>query len=221
MKKQDLLFALLLLCVLFLIVSPFTKDYFIYLTTSYPYIGGFLKFAILATMGELLALRLRSGSWRKPSGLLSRAIVWGFIGIVITLIFVIFSSGVEFAMEHKYLPYSQYPLLQAFLISLIMNLIFAPTMMGFHKLTDAYIDLKYMKNSWKIPLSDIVCHVDWYRFIQFILLKTIPLFWIPAHTLTFMLPSTYRVIMAAFLSIALGLLLSFGKNPKVKKSDSL
>jgi hypothetical protein len=46
--------------------------------------------------------------------------------------------------------------------------------------------------------------------------KTIPIFWIPAHTITFLLPSEYRVLSAAFLSIALGTILAFAK-----KSDSL
>ena len=48
--------------------------------------------------------------------------------------------------------------------------------------------------------------------MSFTLLKTIPLFWIPAHTVTFMLPAEYQVIMAAALSIALGIMLSLKKN---------
>jgi hypothetical protein len=42
-------------------------------------------------------------------------------------------------------------------------------------------------------------------------MKTIPFFWIPAHTLTFLLPSEYRVLAAAMLSIALGLILTITK----------
>ncbi|MCX7905011.1 MAG: Mpv17/PMP22 family protein, partial [Caloramator sp.] len=51
-------------------------------------------------------------------------------------------------------------------------------------------------------------------FISFVVLKTIPFFWIPAHTITFLLPSEYRVLMASFLSIALGAILSLAKRKK-------
>jgi len=45
-------------------------------------------------------------------------------------------------------------------------------------------------------------------------MKTIPMFWIPAHTITFLLPSEFRVLAAAFLSIALGAILAFAKKKK-------
>ncbi|MBK5251987.1 MAG: hypothetical protein JJE29_05070 [Peptostreptococcaceae bacterium] len=53
-------------------------------------------------------------------------------------------------------------------------------------------------------------------FVSFVLAKTIPFFWIPAHTLTFLLPGQYRVLAAAMLSIALGLILTLAK---IKKTD--
>jgi hypothetical protein len=42
----------------------------------------------------------------------------------------------------------------------------------------------------------------------FVFKKTIPLFWIPAHTLTFCLPQDLQVLFAAFCSVILGLFLS-------------
>jgi hypothetical protein len=42
----------------------------------------------------------------------------------------------------------------------------------------------------------------------FVFKKTIPLFWYPAHTLTFLLPAEYRILFAALLGIVLGVLLS-------------
>ena len=44
-----------------------------------------------------------------------------------------------------------------------------------------------------------------------ILFRTIPLFWIPAHTFTFLLPPELRILFAAFLSVALGAILAFAK----------
>ncbi|WP_105615731.1 hypothetical protein [Vallitalea okinawensis] len=211
MKKGDFIWGAILLLAVFIIISPFTKDAFIAFTTSYPYLGGFLKFALLATMGEMLAVRIRSGKWVKLSGLGYRAFIWGFIGVVITLIFVIFATGVEGAMEKNYLPGLHSPFLSAFFISTIMNIIFAPTMMGFHKLTDSYIDLKFGQKTKVVKLEQVINHVDWYGFIHFVLFKTIPLFWIPAHTITFLLPPEYRVVVAALLSVALGILLAIPK----------
>ncbi|MEL7656378.1 MAG: Mpv17/PMP22 family protein, partial [Bacillota bacterium] len=48
--------------------------------------------------------------------------------------------------------------------------------------------------------------------IGFTIIKTIPLFWIPAHTITFSLPGEYQIVVAAFLSIVLGIFLSLKKS---------
>jgi hypothetical protein len=52
----------------------------------------------------------------------------------------------------------------------------------------------------------------------FVFKKTIPFFWIPAHTITFLLPPQYRVLYAALLSVVLGILLGVaGKQNQVKQ----
>ena len=58
--------------------------------------------------------------------------------------------------------------------------------------------------------------VDWNRFMAFVVGKTIPFFWIPAHTVTFLLPPEYRVFVAALLSIALGLILALASSRHAK-----
>jgi hypothetical protein len=55
---------------------------------------------------------------------------------------------------------------------------------------------------------------DWNSLVEFSWLKTCPYFWIPAHTIVFLLPGQYRVLVSAFLSIALGLLLAIAKKGK-------
>jgi hypothetical protein len=94
-----------------------------------------------------------------------------------------------------------------------MNVIFAPTFMMFHRFIDTYIDLAEgkLKNIGNVELNQVIKKIDYQFFFSFVILKTIPLFWIPAHTITFILPSTYRVLMASYLSIALGILLSLKK----------
>ncbi len=54
----------------------------------------FIKFFLLATLGELIGLRIKTGSYYyKGFGLIPRAIVWGFLGITIYMAFAIFATG--------------------------------------------------------------------------------------------------------------------------------
>jgi len=214
MRKGDFIWGGLLCLIVGLLLVAKTKILFLEATTAHPYLMGFLKFSLLASMGELLAIRIASGVYRKPKGFLYKAIVWGFIGVVIVLIFRIFSVGVHDLLNKGLLPFSNSNLSFAFFTSLFMNITFAPTMMAFHRLTDTFIEVKLMDNNKRI--SHVLEKIDWKGFIEFVLFKTIPFFWIPMHTLTFLLPSEYRVLMAAFLSIALGAILAFAKRNVTK-----
>ncbi|MDF2520659.1 MAG: hypothetical protein K0R84_1287 [Clostridia bacterium] len=217
MKRFDFIWAGVLLAIAVFVVIPVTNDWFEAATGAHPYIMGFVKYSILATMGELLALRILSGDWKKPVGLPYRALIWGALGMVFVVIFRIFNKGVIAAQAGNLLPALESgfgaALLVSFLTSVFMNLFFAPTFMAFHRVTDTYIDLGEGKlsNILKVKLKDVVSHIDWNSFIGFVVVKTIPIFWIPAHSITFMLPENYRLLYAAFLSIALGGILAFAK----------
>lgn len=216
MKKADLVWLALLAGIVFFIVSPWTNPQFIALTTSHPYLGGFIKFMILASMGELLAGRIKAGHWIKPLGFIYHAIIWGFFGMLITLLFKIFASGIAFCMAHGYLPGGKSQIAFAFQTSLFNNLFFAPVFMAIHKLTDTYIELRLSGRKPNPTMDDVLNAADWQHFVNFVLFKTIPFFWIPAHTLTFMLPEEYRIVVAAMYSVVLGALLSVKKG-KVKR----
>lgn len=213
MKKGDIFWGLGLLAFASILVVPVTHQMFVQFTSVHPYIGGFIKFAILATMGELLAIRITKGDYEMPKGVIYRAIIWGFLGMLIVLIFGIFANGVKGSLSAHMLPGGNSKFAFAFFVSFIMNTTFAPTMMAFHRCTDTYIDLRY-EGVESITMGDIVDRIDWEGFISFVLFKTIPLFWIPAHTITFLLPPEYRVLVAASLSIALGAILAFAKRKK-------
>jgi hypothetical protein len=215
MKKGDFLWALVLALLAAFIVMPATHEIFMTYTSAHPYISGFIKFGILATMGELLAIRIVSGNWKAPTGVIYRAIIWGFLGVVITLMFQIFGSGVKAAMSNGYLPGGSSTFAFAFFTSAIMNLTFAPTFMAFHRYTDTYIDMMY-EGKKNIKVADVVSRIDWKGFVSFVICKTVPIFWIPAHTITFLLAPEYRVLLAAFLSLALGAILAFGKKNSKK-----
>lgn len=213
MKKGDFIWLAAFAAVVAFLLVPTTHDVFNDLTASHPYMMGFIKFAVLATMGELMALRIVTGNYKKPAGLVWRMIIWGFIGMLITLMFNVFAGGVISAQAKGFLPFEGNKLAFAFFTSTIMNLFFAPAFMGFHKYTDTLLDLKAEGKS-SVTVTDITQAIDWNSFVSFVLMKTIPFFWIPAHTITFLLPPEYRVIAAAFLSIALGAILAFAKRKK-------
>lgn len=189
----------------------------------------FLKFGILATTGEALGLRLKTGEyWYKGFGLLPRAIVWGFLGLTIKLAFVVFTKGTIGFLA--YLGFNEAPeafvgqfsgskLLVAFSISTCMNLIYAPIMMTLHKITDTHIVANggTVSSLLKpIDFGKILSHIDWNVQWNFVFKKTIPFFWIPAHTITFLLPEEFQVLFAALLGIALGVILALASNMSKK-----
>ncbi|HPX79581.1 MAG: hypothetical protein GX281_04065 [Bacteroidales bacterium] len=205
----------------FLIIKP-THLLFVHATERYPYLMGFVKFAILSMMGEFLAARIVHKEWVMVKGVLPKMLVWGILGMMIVLMFSVFSGGVDNAVAQGLIggcsgscPVAvQYffKFRRALLISVFMNLTFGPVFMAAHRVTDVYIDKRYQGE--KSSVGSIVDSIDWGKFIKEIVGVTIPVFWIPAHTVTFLLPGTYRVLFAASLSIVLGLILSFAKMRK-------
>lgn len=210
MKKKNLFFDVGWLFVvggaIIVMLVPPMSGWYQTANAAAPYTAAFVKFFLLASLGEYLAKRIQTRQWQLPSYWLDRALVWGVLGMVIALAFQLFSGGVAAAQANGYLPAVGSRLITAFMISVLMNLIFAPVMMGLHRFTDTWFDVRAAGKS--PTLAALVTSIDWQRFFSFVVLKTIPFFWIPAHTITFLLPGEYRVLMAAVLSIALGLILS-------------
>lgn len=180
-------------------------------TKEFPFLMGFLKVGLLATFGEMLKHRRKSGSWAVPS-LIPRFIVWGITGMVFTLVFALFGMGTEALMRNglwfSFSNSTANDILRAFSTSLLQNLIFAYPMMLGHEWCNEVINRKKFVGGGEF-LANIDSHV-WGSFIP----KTILYFWVPAHTVTFLLPADYRVLMSAVLSLALGFILTI----KVKKS---
>lgn len=207
-----------------------SKDVYDFYTTfnkEHGLITAFIKFAFLATFGEALGLRIREGVYnRKGFGLLPRAVVWGFLGITIKVAFIIFASGTPHFLEYLGVKdagkimsgdLNTYKILVAFSISFAMNLIYAPVMMTLHKITDIHIitnggTLSCMLK--KIRFAENFKQINWDVQWHFVFKKTIPFFWIPAHTITFLLPAETQVLFAALLGIALGTILAFASLKK-------
>ena len=224
MKKNDLIFyaGILSVAAAFIFIPPVTAWYMQF-NKDHGMIMSFFKFALLATLGEIIALRIRTGEYNQPGfGIVPRMIVWGFLGLAINVAFQIFSTGGPVLLAYLGLTnapeamkgdFSAVKLLDAFTISATMNLTFAPVMMTFHKITDTHISKTggTVKGLFTpIPFAAIFKNMNWDVMWNFIFKKTIPFFWIPAHTITFLLPAEFRVLFAALLGIALGLILAIG-----------
>lgn len=230
MKRQDFLFITVFVLIVCFLAIPYSREWFETATENHPYIMGFVKTSILATMGEMLASRITTKKYLSRPGTIYRFIIWGILGLGFVLMFKVFNQGVISAIDSGLLPSVNNEgflgsLYIAFMTSLIMNLIFAPTFMILHRITDTYIDLGngVFKEINKVKINKVIDNIEWKTFFSFVIFKTIPLFWIPAHTITFLLPENYRVLMAGFLSIALGLILTLSKMKKSggKESEEL
>ncbi|MFO8234744.1 MAG: Mpv17/PMP22 family protein [Bacteroidales bacterium] len=222
MKRTDIVFiALVIIAFSPFFISDALYEFYDSFNKNQGIIASFFKFAILATLGELIALRIREGIYyRKGFGVAPRAIVWGFIGITIKIAFIIFATGTPAVLEYIGVEgasnalegsFTGTKLLTAFCTSVAMNLIFAPVFMTFHKITDTHIIWNggTLRGFFTpINFSKIFISLDWGIQWNFVFKKTIPLFWIPAHTITFLLPPHMRVLFAAILGIVLGVLLA-------------
>jgi hypothetical protein len=236
MKKSDIIvLGVIIVILLPFFIFPSVLHAYQEVNAAHAYVMSFIKFAILATFGESLGLRLRTGFYNKKGfGLLPRALVWGFLGIIIKIAFVIFGEGapvmlktfgVHFPMANpadvlKQPEFSALKLMAAFAVGTSLNLLFAPVFMAFHKITDMHI----MKTGGTlkgfftpIPVGQYIQDGDWLIFWNFVVKKTIPYFWIPAQTLNFMLPEGYRILVAAIYGVILGVLLSLASMMQMKR----
>lgn len=218
MKRSDLVFALVMIS-LFLPFIVSERLYSIYssFNAGYGFTTSFIKFAVLATAGEMLGLRIRMGVYNyKGFGILPRALVWGFLGLAIKAAFIIFGNGVP-AMLVALGVENPTGIVRAFPVSFALNLVFAPVMMTLHKVTDTHIVATggTMAGLFtRIDTAAILKSINWDVHWSFVLRRTIPLFWVPAHTITFLLPEGYQVLFAALLGVVLGVILAFAARSK-------
>jgi hypothetical protein len=221
MKKKDVLVLIPFVVLIVLALLPGNIEAFKNWTQRWPYLSSFLKFSVLATFGESLALRLKTGAYTRPGfGLACRALAWGLLGMFIFVSFAIFSNGAPSVLRTLGMaqvpdlagPFSLSLVPVAFIISLTMNLIQAPVLMVLHKISDNHIAhtggslRRYL--STRLDMAASFREIDWNVMWGFVFKKTIPLFWIPAHTITFLLPPYLRVLFAAALGTVLGVFLS-------------
>ncbi len=165
-------------------------------------LSAIIHFAILGTFGEILSKWVVNKSIKYPFSFvmtIKKMVIWAILGVAIKFAFIGFAGNsgtndgfVNALMNHNFLPQvSKNSFLFAFFVSAMMNLQFGPFMIIFHRILD---NLAAGRSNWKGINKGLYCLL-W--------------FWIPAHTVTFLMPSEFRVLMAAVWSLALGLLLGF------------
>lgn len=221
MKKTDILFITLSILCFSPFFFPEVFDIYTRVNSAHPYCLAFMKFALLATYGEVIGLRIKTGHYsEKGFGIFPRAIVWGLLGVWIAIAMKTFATGapimaqslgIEGVADAMKGTLSVEKIVGAFFISLMMNTSFGPVFMTIHKVTDTHILAN--GGSWKaiitpLPFGKILTSLNWKVQWEFVFKKTIPFFWIPAHTLTFLLPPQFQVLFAAFLGVVLGVILS-------------
>lgn len=228
MKKSDkITIAVIAAVICGFAFIPGAWDWFISATNHHGLLMSFFKFAILGTFGEMLSLRIKEGVYYKEGfGLLPKMLVWGVLGVVIASAMTIFKTGTVVLLEKGFhikkagwwfindLSWGKF--FVALCISVLMNTLFAPVFMTFHKITDIHIAetggtlAGFFSKHLEIQKT-MAEKINWNVQYGFVFKKTIPLFWYPAHTITFLLPGTLQVLFAALLGVALGVILSIKK----------
>lgn len=149
-----------------------------------------IQFAILGTLGEIAGTLIKKEKLR-PLKFLWSAVVWAVLGVFIKYAFFGFDGFVSALISKSYLPDNT--ILKAFFISFFMNVMFGPWLIILHRFFDNIIYKKFT-----VPTNGIKGAM-----------LTLLWFWVPAHTITFLLPADIRTLVAAMWSFVLGLLLGF------------
>lgn len=213
-----LIWIILFVLIVLMLAMPGSRAVYVELNLAMPYLIGFIKVGIMGTMGELLGGKVVTGKWRLSGVRIGeRALVWAVLGTSFVVVFPMFSFGVEGAQKAGLIGFSNVPLMTSLIKSTFMNVVFGFPMMCFHRLTDTAIDNGGLFRKWNIP--NTFRSIDWDNMFKVVGVAVF-WFWIPAQTFTFMLPPEFRVMSAALLAIALGLIMGFSKKLSLKKAQS-
>ena len=166
---------------------------YVELVKEYPIYSAMIQFAVLGTLGDIFSKWMQKGSIFSPYKwhvVLLKMLEWAIIAITIKYAFVGFQGFVDSLVSHNLLP-ELGNFGRAFTVSVTMNLQYGLFLVIFHRFLDNVIaGEKNWKNIDKGMLSLV-----W--------------FWIPAHTITFMLDKPYQIGLAAVWSIVLGFILGY------------
>jgi len=168
-------------------------NWYIELVMAQPIITAIIQFAVLGTLGDAVSHWIVERRIFTPydlKTLILKIIEWSILAVMIKYAFIGFHGFVESLIDNNYLPQLE-GIGKSFAISTSMNLQFGPLLVITHRLMDNFIA---GKQNWK-NLDKGFYSLLW--------------FWIPAHTVTFILPKEFQIGLAALWSLALGIILGF------------
>lgn len=172
---------------------------YIELVKTYPIYSAMIQFAVLGTLGDIISKWMQRGAIFMPYKvpvIILKMLEWAFLAICIKYAFVGFTGFVEYLISTSYLP-ELGVFWKAFAISVVMNIQFGLLLVILHRFLDNLIS---QENNWK--------NIDKGMF-------SLVWFWIPAHTITFMLDKPYQIGLAAIWSVVLGIILGYFNKNKV------
>lgn len=173
---------------------------YIELVKAYPIYSAMVQFAILGTLGDIISKWMQRGKIFMPykwTIIILKMIEWAVIAITIKYAFVGFQGFVDSLMAHQLVP-DLGKFGRAFTLSVTMNLQYGLLLVIFHRFLD---NLIARQKNWN--------HINKGMF-------SLVWFWIPAHTVTFMLDKPYQIGLAAVWSVVLGIILGFYNRETVK-----
>jgi len=165
---------------------------------AYPILMAMIQFAILGTLGDVVAKWIIKGKVHRPFRLAElawKALVWMVLAVLIKYAFVGTKGFIDALVAHHYLP-ALSRVGRAFAVSTAMNLQFGFFMVIMHRVLDNVV---MRPKNWA-GLDKGLISLCW--------------FWIPAHTVTFSLPPDFQIGLAALWSVALGVILGLFNRPK-------
>jgi len=172
-------------------------EIYIHWVNQNPIFSAFLQFAILGPLGEIIASSIiakRPALPCSPLQMLGKALAWAILGVVIKYGFAGMKGFVGALLENQMLPaWFSNGLGKAFAISVFTNVLFGPQMMLFHRFED-----------------NLILRTKGYAGMEKAF-KTLIWFWIPAHTITFCLPTPYQIGLAALWGLVLGVIMGLSK----------
>ena len=162
-------------------------NWYVELVTAQPILTAMAQFAVLGTLGDAVSHWIVKRKIFSPydfKTLILKIIEWSILAVMIKYAFVGFNGFVEALITNNYLP-ALNGSGKSFAISASMNLQFGPFLVIMHRFMDNFIA---GKQNWK-NLDKGFYSLLW--------------FWIPAHTITFILPKEFQIGLAAVWSLSL------------------
>jgi hypothetical protein len=183
-------------------------DSYIQWVRDHPMTSAAVQFGLLGTVGEIISCSIKAKRFALPGKgyqVAAKVLAWAVLGIVIKYGFAGMKGFTRALLDHQMLPsIFDSGVGWAFAVSVLTNVFFGPQMMLLHRLEDNLI-------SWERNLAGLT--TAWWTLLWF---------WIPAHTVTFSLPTEYQIGLAALWSVVLGVILGWSKghrnNPSLQAS---